>query len=259
MVNWTKISGSAASTEEDIRVDLASFEDALEVVGGHLDRGEGFSLATLNLDHLVKIRTDPAFRTAYQRQTHVTADGRPIVWLSKLAGQQVSLVPGSELIEPLAALAARKEAPIALLGSTEDTLAATATVLEAKYPGLIVAAQIAPAMGFDPGGDDAQAAIKAIEASGARLCFLALGAPKQELLAARAQNLSKGVGYISIGAGLDFIAGSQVRAPKLFRALALEWLWRLASNPRRLASRYAKCFAILPRAFGLAIAGRRVR
>ena len=68
-----------------------------------LGAGRGFSVATLNLDHAVQLRRNPAFRSAYAAHSHVTADGNPVVWLSRLAGQrEVSLVPGSELIAPLA-------------------------------------------------------------------------------------------------------------------------------------------------------------
>jgi len=82
--------------------------------------------------------------------------------------------------------------------------------------------------------------------SGAGLVFLALGAPKQERLAARGRALQPELGFVSIGAGLDFLAGSQRRAPRLVRRLALEWLWRAGSDPKRLAGRYARCAAILP-------------
>lgn len=208
--------------------------------------GEGFAVATLNLDHVVKLARDPAFRAAYAAQTHVTADGNPIVWLSRLAGQGVSLVPGSELIDPVAALAAEKRVPVGLLGSTETTLAAAAQVLQARHPGLEIALRHAPPMGFDPDGAGGTAAIEAIRASGARLVFLALGAPRQEVLAARARTALPGTGFLSIGAGLDFIAGTQTRAPAWVRRLAAEWFWRLTGDPRRLAARYGACALVMP-------------
>lgn len=218
--------------------------------------GDGFSLATLNLDHLVKIGRDPAFRSAYAAQTHVTADGNPVVWLCRMAGQEVSLVPGSELVEPVAAMAARLGLPVGMVGSTEDSLDGAAAALAARYPGLNVTAKIAPRMGFDPEGSDADAVIDGLRVAGVRICFLALGAPKQEIFAARAQTVLPQIGFLSIGAGLDFLSGTQTRAPALARGLALEWLWRLAGNPRRLLGRYAACFAILPAA---ALAARRAR
>ena len=78
------------------------------------------------------------------------------------------------------------------------------------------------------------------------MVFLALGSPKQEILAARGRMLVPEIGFASIGAGLDFLAGTQTRAPRIFRKLALEWLWRMLSNPRRLGLRYLHCMAILP-------------
>lgn len=221
-----------------------------------LASGQGFALATLNLDHLVKLARQPAFRAAYAAQSHVVADGNPVVWLHRLAGRRVELVPGSELIAPLAALAARLAVPVALLGATRATLDLAAERLQKDHPGLQIVARIAPPQGFDPAGPQGAAALAEVQASGARLCFLALGAPKQEILAARGHAMLPAVGFASIGAGLDFIAGSQTRAPLWVRRMALEWAWRMALNPRRLARRYLDCALILP---GLAFQAWRAR
>jgi N-acetylglucosaminyldiphosphoundecaprenol N-acetyl-beta-D-mannosaminyltransferase len=229
---------------------------ALAEVAARLADGRGFALATINLDHLTKLRRDRAFAEAYLAQDIVVADGNPIVWLSKLAGRPVGLVPGSELIDPLAALAAATGAPIALLGATEAALEAAGAELRRRHPGLEVAAAIAPPMGFDPCSAAADACIDRIAASGARLCLVALGAPRQEILAARGRIRAPQVGFVSVGAGVDFVAGTQARAPKWVRAIAMEWAWRMVSSPRRLVRRYAECFAILP---GLALQARKDR
>ncbi len=215
-------------------------------VGRRFAAGEGFALATINLDHLVKLRRDAAFAAAYAAQDLVVADGNPVVWLSRLARRPVALVPGSELVVPLAGLAARAGVAVALVGSTEGALRAAGAELERRVPGLRIAARIAPPMGFDPDAPGAAAVLERIGTSGARLVFLALGAPKQERLAARGRAALPAVGFASIGAGLDFLAGTQVRAPAWVRAIAMEWLWRMLSNPRRLARRYAECALILP-------------
>ncbi len=221
-----------------------------------LSEGQGFTIATLNLDHLVKLRENAAFRAAYSQHSHVVADGRPVVWLRRLSGRPVELVPGSDLIDPLMALAARLDVPVAFLGSTETTLATAAERLEAAHPGLRVVTRIAPPFGFDPDGPEGMTALNALAASGAKLCLLALGAPKQERLAARAARHLPHCGFVSIGAGLDFIAGSQKRAPVWVRRLSLEWLWRMLSDPRRLAGRYLRCAMILPGLAGAAVLRR---
>ena len=233
--------------EGRITITAPDRQTLLEDLHARMTSGRGFAVATLNLDHVVKLRSDAAFRAAYARHSHVTADGNPIVWFSRLAGQpEVGLIPGSELIEPVAALAARNDTPVALLGATEPALAAAAAALESRHPGLRVVLQLAPPMGFDPEGDSAINAIDTISKSGARVVFLALGAPKQERFAARALQALPNVGFLSIGAGLDFLAGTQRRAPAWVRAIAAEWLWRMLLNPRRLAARYGACLLLLP-------------
>lgn len=253
-MRWSGTGSKPAAS--DVVVNVASRAQLLEVLDVQFAEGQGFSLATLNLDHVVKLRKSPEFKEAYLRQTYVTADGNPIVWFSRLAGQDVSLVPGSELIEPVVALAVRHDVPIALFGATQHSLEAAAAELKRRFPELRIAAALAPPMGFDPTGSQADAYIEDLKTSGAGLCFIALGAPKQEIFAAYASERIPNMGFLSIGAGLDFISGAQIRAPKIARAFAAEWLWRLGQNPRRLARRYGACIAVLPSLFYLALKTR---
>lgn len=230
----------------DVTVNVPHWVALERQISGRLRAGEGFSLATINLDHLVKLREDARFRNAYAAQDLVVADGNPIVWLSRLAGRPVDLIAGSDAILPLARIAVAHRKTLALVGSTEATLAAARDDLERQVPGTRVVATIAPPMGFDPLGKAADEVLAQIEAAGADMVFLALGAPKQELFAAYGRQRLEDVGFVSIGAGLDFLSGSQVRAPEWMRAMALEWLWRTLRQPGRMIPRYAKCFAILP-------------
>lgn len=240
-----------------VRITVSDRAALLAAVAARLARGEGFALATLNLDHLVKLGRDPAFAAAYAAHDLVVADGHPVVWLHHLAGARVALVPGADLVIPLARLAAAAGTPVALLGATAPTLAAAAAQLRAAVPGLCVALLRAPSFGFDPDGEEARALLAELAASGARLALLALGAPRQERLAARGRAIAPAVGFASVGAGLDFLAGSQRRAPAILRGLALEWLWRLLTDPRRLARRYLDCALLLPGLTARALAFRR--
>lgn len=231
---------------EVIRVNVPDRAALLALVRARLVAGSGFAVATLNLDHLVKLGRSEAFRRAYARQDFVVADGNPIVWLSRLAGHRTGLVPGSELVEPLCALAAELAVPVVFVGATEAALAGAKASLTARIAELSVVHRIAPRMGFDPEGAEATALLHGLAGIGPALCLVALGAPKQEILAARGRSLAPQVGFASVGAGLDFLAGTQGRAPKWVQALAMEWLWRALSAPRRLIPRYAACVAILP-------------
>lgn len=231
-------------------VNVADADSLLDLARTRLAARDGFAVATINLDHLVKLRSPGPFRDAYAAQDFVVADGNPIVWLSRLAKQPVELVPGSDMVLPLARLAKETNTPVALLGSTDQILAVAAKKLAEDVPGLEIAGAFAPPFPFDPESAAADDLLDQVAASGARLVFLALGAPKQEILAARGRTRTPQLGFASIGAGLDFVAGSQTRAPAWVRKLALEWVWRMMTNPRRLAKRYALCAMILP---GLAL------
>jgi N-acetylglucosaminyldiphosphoundecaprenol N-acetyl-beta-D-mannosaminyltransferase len=73
-----------------------------------------------------------------------------------------------------------------------------------------------------------------------------LGAPKQEIFSSIAIEQTTGIAFVCIGAGLDFLSGTQTRAPRWARESGMEWLWRLLSQPRRLARRYFDCLLVLP-------------
>lgn len=232
--------------DHTIRLNMPDQPALMAEITRRFRSGEGFALATINLDHLVKLRQDSGFRTAYAAQDLIVADGNPIVWLSRLAQHPATLIPGSDLVLPLCRLAVAEDMPVALVGSTEQALTDAAKRIETEAPGIRIVAKISPPMGFDAGSDDAGAILRRVSESGARLCFLALGAPRQEMLAARGRRETPQIGFVSIGAGLDFLAGNQQRAPLWVRRLAMEWVWRMLSAPRRLGPRYARCAAILP-------------
>jgi N-acetylglucosaminyldiphosphoundecaprenol N-acetyl-beta-D-mannosaminyltransferase len=119
-------------------------------------------------------------------------------------------------------------------------------LLQERNAGLTIAGVFAPPQGFDPTSEYARHCITTIGSSGADLCFVALGAPKQELFADYAKTLLPHISCVCIGGGLDFIAGAQVRAPYWMQRWGMEWLWRAASDPQRLVYRYLLCVAALP-------------
>lgn len=236
-----------------VAVNVPDGRTLLAVSAERLRAGQGFAIATLNLDHLVKLRDNPAFRESYLKHEFVVADGNPIVWTSRLAGRPLELAPGSDLVVPFARIAAACEAPVALVGSTPKTLRKSAAVLRDLTPGLEIVAEIAPPFPFDPNGPSGDAVIAELAQSGARFVILALGAPRQERFAARCRDELPHLALASIGAGLDFLAGEQRRAPRWVRRLALEGVWRMLSDPGRLAMRYVRCAMLTPSLFGEAL------
>ncbi len=233
-------------SDHKITVNIPNRDMLLADVRARFQNGRGFALATINLDHMVKLRRSADYRAVYSQQNLIVADGNPIVWLSRIARQPVDLVPGSDLVVPILQLAAAENVPVGFFGSTQDVLSGAAKVLQRDIPGLKIVWTGSPAMGFDPRGPEAARALADMQAAGVRLCILSLSPPRQESFAAFGRDTAPLIGFCSFGAGLDFVVGRQVRAPRWVQVLAMEWLWRALSSPRRMIPRYAACAAILP-------------
>jgi N-acetylglucosaminyldiphosphoundecaprenol N-acetyl-beta-D-mannosaminyltransferase len=234
-------------TVDGITINVSSLRDAVSSIVSAAQSGDSFSVCTLNLDHVVQLEQRADFRAAYRRARFVTADGFPIVMLSRLLGTPITRTTGADLVEPVCREAQRKGLAVFMMGSNAQTLSLTARRLRERFRGLRIAGTYAPGGNFDPYSSEADFAIDSIRASGAKLCFVALGAPRQEVFAARCLDELDGTGMLCIGAALDFIAGTQKRAPSITQKIGLEWAWRMLSDPRRLAPRYVRCMAVVPR------------
>jgi len=170
--------------ERSVYVNFATSDALQQEVMDRFKARAGFSLATINLDHLVKLSASDSYLSTYLSQDLVVADGRPIVWLSKLAGCPVELMPGSDMVEPLCRWAATAGVSVAFVGSTQAALADAERVLAARVPGLNVAWTHAPGR-LDPESAEVSEILDELAARNIGLCFLALGAPKQERIAQR--------------------------------------------------------------------------
>lgn len=197
-------------------------------------------VVTANLDHAVRLRADPRLRELYRTADLVLADGFPLVLASLLRGPRLpARVTGADLIEPLCAEASRAGISIFVVGTTLTILAKACRSLVRRFPGLVIAGVHAPSFGFDAGHPECAEVAEMIRRAAPQIVFVALGSPKQELWARAYMDHLPPAVYICTGAGFDYLAGLPPRAPRLMRELWLEWLWRLAREPRRLAKRYA--------------------
>jgi len=239
-------SDSKCVTGPQININFFSADSILKFVKNKLLHNEGFAVATLNLDHVVKLSIHKNFFNAYQVHNAVVADGFPIVWLGRLSGVSLSRTTGSDLTLPVVKLVHEIGAKLAIIGTTQDTLEHASYVLKNKFPGLDIVFIHSPPFGFEPLSETAQDILQKLKQSGANLCLLALGAPKQEIFAAEGRKRIPTMGFVSVGASIDFIAGIQKRAPIWMQKANMEWLWRLAIDPRRLFMRYCRCAIVFP-------------
>lgn len=223
-------------------ISSPTIADAISGIVERAATASSFAVFTLNMDHLVRLRRDAAFRRAYRSAAIVTAAGAPIVWLARRHGARLARATGADMVLPLAQEAATHKIPIYLFGSSAASIAAAGRILSDSTGGLLdIAGSEAPPPDFDPTGREADDAIRRIARSGARIALIALGSPAQELFAARAVAHGLNCGFVCVGAGLEFIARRQRRAPKFMQRTGTEWLWLLAADPLRLAPRYVDC------------------
>lgn len=204
-----------------------------------LGEGRGGWVVTPNLDHLRRLVHDADYAELCEGATLRVADGMPLVWASRLQGTPLpERVAGSNLISSVSAAAAAHGRSVYLLGGNEGTATAAAEVLANRHPEITVAGTSCPPFGFehDP---DAMAAITAeLEASQPDIVLVGLGSPKQERFIRQLKPHFPHTWWLGIGISFSFLCGDVKRASPLVQRLGLEWLSRLAQEPRRLARRY---------------------
>lgn len=243
-----------------IDVAVIAFNAAIETIVGWARQRPTRIVFTCNLDHVIKLRSDAAFRAAYEGADMVVGDGMPFVWLARLSKDPLpGRISGSELIVPLCLAAAREGLSVFLLGSTEERLARAGAALGQVAPGLEIAGRHSPPFGFRTDLEAQEAAAAIVRRARPDILFVALGPPTQEIWAAEFRDrIDCGV-VICIGAGLDFLSGDVQRAPRWMQASGLEWVWRTLQEPRRLAPRYGRIIVMLPRLLGDHVRDRRRR
>lgn len=202
-------------------------------------------VATLNVDFVANavggcgFPGNPELLAYLRRADLVTADGMPLVLLSRLLGRPLpARVTGSDLVPDLARLFAAEGLSFYVLGGEAQALAEALDILRAANPGLKVAGTDTSRVPLDD-GPEAEAVIARINAAAPDLLFVALGNPRQELWAARFAPRLRVPVLVGVGGSFNFVSGRVKRAPRWMQRLCLEWAWRLAVEPRRLWRRYA--------------------
>jgi N-acetylglucosaminyldiphosphoundecaprenol N-acetyl-beta-D-mannosaminyltransferase len=188
-------------------------------------------VATVNPEFVMTAQGDPAFLHILRDADLCLADGVGLLYAARWLGRRLpERVPGSELVYHLAEIAAAEGWPLFLLGAAPGVAEEAAAVFRRLYPGLVVAGAYAGSP--DPAEDSHVTGL--INASGARLLYVAYGAPRQDKWIARNRDALPGVRVaIGVGGALDFVAGRAIRAPRLLQRLGLEWLHRLYRQPWR--------------------------
>lgn len=242
---------------DDVAFDKVTMRDTVSrIVAMARKRDRARYVCTGNLDHLVIVSRDEAFKAAYDGADLVVADGAPIVWLSKLAAtdEQAILperVAGSDLFWELAKASSETGIRLFFLGGVPGAAAKAALIAEKRYPGAkIVGTYCPPFETFNT--PEEQARIREVVRSARPdVLLVAFGAPKQEKWIAANKDLLGVPVSIGVGGSFEMAAGMLKRAPKWVQKVGLEWFYRFAQQPKRLFQRYF--VDDLPYLFGAAV------
>jgi N-acetylglucosaminyldiphosphoundecaprenol N-acetyl-beta-D-mannosaminyltransferase len=182
----------------------------------------------------------PDLRAINERAAFIVADGKPLVWASRMQGSPLpERVAGSDLIFHLCEEAAREGFRVFLLGGEKGVADEAARKLVERYPGLRIVGTECPPF-REPTPEEEETLLDRIRRAEPDLLFVAFGQPKGERWIIRHYE-SLGVPVsVQIGASLDFAAGKVRRAPRWMQKTGLEWVFRMMQEPRRLAGRYAR-------------------
>ena len=215
-------------------IDLLDMAGTIEALEGEIDAGRAVAHLGLNAANLVLAHDRPDYRRDLVAADHVSADGQAVVWGARLFGIAVpERVTGIDVMQALLSRARERGWSVYLLGARADVVADLAARIEAD--GVRVAGF---RDGYFPAGAESEV-VAEVRRSDATVLFVGLPSPQKERLIighARPAGIPVSMG---VGGSFDVLSGRLRRAPRLVQRLGLEWLFRLAQEPRRLFRRYA--------------------
>ncbi len=215
-----------------------------EVVRLCLELGKFRYVVTPNVDHMCRIYDDVEMRRLYEEADLCVCDSKILQYIATLKGAPVkNVVRGSDLV-----FAILNEIPkdrrVFVLGSHDDLGPAVSSRFGLRHVGVM-----SPPFGFEHEAEEMDHVLKAIKAFDASLILLAVGSPRQEIVARHlASILDSGVA-VCCGAAVSFAVGDVKRAPRWMSAIGAEWLYRMLQDPKRLLPRYAGNLQIFRKAF----------
>jgi N-acetylglucosaminyldiphosphoundecaprenol N-acetyl-beta-D-mannosaminyltransferase len=228
-------------TREVLGIPLAmtDYEGAMDVMDGLIARRDPGYLCAVAVHAVMVAQDDPEMRGALVNATLTVPDGMPLVWTANALGERLSdRVYGPGLMERYCARSAERGHRMWLYGGRDDdALRALEDALHRRWPRIEVAGSWSPP--FRPlTRREEDALVQRINADRPDVLWIGTGVPRQEKLMARLRPRLEVPVICAVGAAFDFIAGTVAQAPSWMQKRGLEWLYRMAHEPRRLAPRY---------------------
>jgi N-acetylglucosaminyldiphosphoundecaprenol N-acetyl-beta-D-mannosaminyltransferase len=236
-----------------VDVGAITMSEALEQIEAWIAKGSRKYVCIASVHGVIESQDDVRLREIFNHAGLVTPDGMPLVWMSHALGhKRTERVYGPDLMRALSAVSAARGYRQFYYGGGKGVAEQLSRALTRDYPGLQVVGHHSPPF-CEPTAEEDRQVISEINAVRPDIVWVGLSTPKQEYwMAAHLGRIDAPV-MIGVGAAFDFVPGLKPQAPLWMQRRGLEWLFRLATEPRRLSRRY---LSIVPRF--LALAGRQL-
>ena len=241
----------------DCPIDNLSFKETLDLIETFVGSGTPHRHVAVNVDKVLRARSDPFFRRIIEEADLISADGQPVIWAARLLGVRTrGRVAGVDLMQSLVTRSEQRGWRVYFLGAREAVLTKMVAQYRARFPGLQIAGY---RHGYWESADEERAIAEQVRAAKPDLLFIGVSSPKKEIFAHRNAG-AMGVPFImGVGGSFDVIAGVTRRAPVWMQRGGLEWFWRFLQEPRRMWRRYfvhdIKFVGLVAREF---VQGRRI-
>ena len=229
----------ATRTILGVNVAVSSYDDLVRYCLAWARELHSRAIFFASVHMMMEAVDDPAFLLQLNHAGTVLPDGMPLVWALRMLGEKrAQRVCGPDATAALLAAAEKAGISIGFYGGSQETLDSLLSAVRLRHPELKVTyAESPPFRQLTPEED--LAVVERIASSRARLLFIGLGCPRQE------HWIIEHLGRVhatmfAVGAAIDFISGSKRRAPRWMQRCGLEWVFRFAIEPRRLAGRYLR-------------------
>lgn len=218
-------------------ISLCSYEDIIKYLNTCNWKNCSEYISVCNVYSVMTAYRDKYFQKILNESVIATPDGMPLVWNMRLLGNKdQNRVDGPNLMLKICESSGNMDIPIFLYGNTEECLNKLELKLKLEYPNIKICGKYSPPFRKLTHEED-QEVIKMINESGAKVTFVSLGAPKQEVWMYEHKEKVNGV-MVGVGAAFDFIVGNINRAPLFMQNLGLEWLYRLVQEPKKTWKKY---------------------
>jgi N-acetylglucosaminyldiphosphoundecaprenol N-acetyl-beta-D-mannosaminyltransferase len=223
-----------------VGVSALSMDLAVATIEGWIADRQSHYVCITGVHGVMESQHDPDLRDIHNHAGLVTPDGMPLVWLLRLAGfRHVTRVYGPDLMLALSARATVSGHRHFYYGGGPGVADLLSQRMQERFPGLSVVGTDTPPFRALT-ADEEERVIQRIDESGADIVWIGLSTPKQERLMAHFAGRIKAPVMIGVGAAFDFHAGLKKQAPAWMQRNGLEWAFRMASEPKRLAGRYLR-------------------